>query len=772
VIDQTRVPLVAVDGRELTGSFVLAKSGSYRFVFYGKSGRILAEGPQMTIQVEPDEPPQVGILAPAEELEVDPGQKVVLRYSASDDFGLTALELVYRPPRTTADKRLSLHLNEERRFNGEYRWDLSPLKLAPGERVSYFIAARDNDEVSGHKIGVSRVQYLKIYSASEHRQDAIRKAEQLWERLVGHLASRLEGPDRAAERDPQRASDSKAVDTEGSDLVGEMLALGQELSRLRDSPEELWTALMNIANGLQKRVGATSSSRRSLIRAVESRSPHQEWARRLVRSVEEEIRESEKDVLYLEGLLDRAKFQELKELTKQLSEDRRELASLIEQYQQSKSADLRESILRQTEALRARIDELMKKMSELAKGIRDEHLNVEALKDMTQQKDLSAQLDEIQKLLREDKTEQALAKLQEMAMQLDQMTQQMDGSDEQLEAEQNPELTAKFQEFIDSLQQTTQDQKHLAEQTREVREHYRNQMRERLAQKGQAVKEQLMKAAEEVARDYQQILPEQLNFRAERPLEEAQAELENLRNALKIDDFDLAAESSLRAERAAGEISAYAQQKRLLEQAYQSPPEVLEEAEEIAQRTDKDAQKVRDIAQKLQQLFPPANSMLSEADKAGIKQLSSEQRQLQKKAQGLRQQMDELSKMAPIFGEAASEQIDQVGERMGGAVQRLDAHDPARGYGEQKAALEQLQRFQQQMKEAQGKRKGRGMPMPMFAGSRRMGWDSSRSQEPVQLPDPDQSPNAFRKDLLDAMKQAAPEKYKDQVKRYYEDLVK
>jgi hypothetical protein len=60
----------------------------------------------------------------------------------------------------------------------------------------------------------------------------------------------------------------------------------------------------------------------------------------------------------------------------------------------------------------------------------------------------------------------------------------------------------------------------------------------------------------------------------------------------------------------------------------------------------------------------------------------------------------------------------------------------------------------------------------MYAGNRSGDLGPSTSQEPVPIPGPDQAPKEFRKDLLDAMKQGAPEKYKDQVKRYYEELVK
>jgi len=770
-VGEERVPLQVSGGRELSGSLVISKSGTYRFAFLTASGRQVAEGPEIPIQVEPDEPPKVTLTAPAEEVEIDPGQKVLLKYTASDDFGLTSLELVYRSPRMSEEKRIRLRLSEERRFSGEYRWDLAELRLAPGERVSYYLAAHDNDEVAGKKLGVSRTQYIKIYSAGEHRRDAVLKAEALWERLVGHLASRLEGPDRSADKQPERVAEHQSVDASGSELCEEMTAVGHQLSRQRDAPEELWAALINVGDNLQRKVAVTGSSRRLFVRTLAQRVDF-DSARRLGRASEEEILESEKDVLYLESLLDRQKLQEITELAKQMSRDRRELASLVEKYKQTKDSALREEMLKQAEALRSRIEELMKRMADLARGIRDEHLNYEALKDLAQQNSLEDQLADVQRLLQEDKADEALAKLQEMAMQMEQMMRQLDDSGQQFEGEQNPELTAKFQKFMDDVQDTTHSQKRLADQTKEVRERYRKQMRDRLMQKGMAIKEQLMKLAEEVSKDYRQIGPEQLNYRADRQLEEVQAELENVHNALKIDDFDLAAESAAKAERAAEEIAAHAQQKPYLERAYRSPPQVVAEAEELARRTAKDGQSVREISQKLQQLFPRPDSMLSEGDKSSLKQLGAEQKQLGKKAQGLRQQMDELAQMAPIFGPDANEQMDRVGERMGEASQRLEGQDPARGYGEQKAALEQLERFQQQMRESQGKGKGRGFPMPMFAGSRRSGWGSNRPQEPVQIPDPDQSPNDFRKDLLDAMKQPAPDKYKDQVKRYYEELVK
>jgi hypothetical protein len=47
-------------------------------------------------------------------------------------------------------------------------------------------------------------------------------------------------------------------------------------------------------------------------------------------------------------------------------------------------------------------------------------------------------------------------------------------------------------------------------------------------------------------------------------------------------------------------------------------------------------------------------------------------------------------------------------------------------------------------------------------------------RDPVRIPGSEESsaPRAWRQELLDAMKEKAPERYRDEVRRYYEELVK
>ncbi|WP_246357711.1 DUF4175 family protein, partial [Pyxidicoccus fallax] len=775
VVNGQALPLTVTGNRDLEGTFVAKQSGHYHFVFYGARDKQLARGPDIALNVEADKAPQVTLMTPQVELEVDPGQQVTLKYEATDDYGLSGLSLVFRTPGAQQETRVPLPKEDGRRNRGSYTWDLGNLKVDPGDRITYYVEAQDNDAVEGPKKGVSRTQVLRVYSAAEHRRAALEKAEQLWGRMVDHLADRLEGPDRDKKKDPQAIAAAASVDTSGQQLITDMRTLARELARERDVPTELVSALSHISESLGSHINGTADFRRLYLRTQRARGEDWGTGNRLTATVTEEIDEAEKDILYLESLLDRQKLEALQDLAKQLANERRELSNLVEQYKNNPDDAARQAVMEQIQQLKQRINELMQRMAEMRKGIRDEHLNAEALQEMMKEQDLQSALDDVEKLMREGKTDEALAKLQQLGMQMDEMLQNLDNESDEFGSEQYPELTEKFGKFMQELQTTVQEQQKVADQTRQLRDQARSQNRERLAEKGKAAKDDLMRKVKEAQESYEKLKPEQLNSRAARPLEEAQSELKTVESALKVNDFDLAAEAAARAEDAARQLSMMGEQQRQLDEMFGNPPEVRQQSAELAQRLERDARSVEDVNKQLQSLFPPPGAQLSQQEKQQLQQLAQQQAQLEQRAQGLRQQMDEMQQMAPLFGEEATQQMEGVGQRMGEAAQRMQGKDPGRGYGEQQAALEGLRQFQRQMQEGQRGGKG-GLPLPMGAGARR-GNQEGNGQDPrnkVELPDEDafQAPKEFRKDLLDAMKQGAPEKYREQVKRYYEELVK
>ena len=159
--------------------------------------------------------------------------------------------------------RQKLAHDDRRKSAGQYRWPLGPLKLAAGDRVGYAIEALDNDAVDGPQKGSSRQQTLVVYSAAEHRREALRRATELWERLLAHLATRMEGPDRDGRKSEDKVRAQEPVDASGLALAGDIVSAARALARERDRNEALVSALQHVGQDVAARVRATSDSRRS-----------------------------------------------------------------------------------------------------------------------------------------------------------------------------------------------------------------------------------------------------------------------------------------------------------------------------------------------------------------------------------------------------------------------------------------------------------------------------------------------------------------------------
>ncbi|MBL8953470.1 MAG: DUF4175 family protein [Myxococcaceae bacterium] len=762
-VDGKQLPLKLNGRRDLEGSFVVDKATHYHFVFL--DGRAVeAEGPDVPVRVEADAPPTVSLSAPADQLEVDNDkQSVTVKYEASDDYGLSQLELVYRAQGN--EVAVPLQHDDGRSTRGEYRWDIGALHLVPGQRVEYYVKGTDNDEVSGKKSGVSRTQTLKLYSASEHRRDALKKAEALWERYVLHLADRMESQDRAPDKTPTLIAGNAVIDAQGNQLGLDSSHLAQELAKERDAPTELITGLQNAGGALQRDVSQSTLARTQYIRLSKSTQTKQ-FSQQLSRVISQEIKSTEQSVLYLESLLDRVKMKDLKELAEQLKKDRRELAELLEKMKQSPNDADKQKLLDQISALRERMDQLSQRMAELAQGIRDEFMNSEALKEMAEDSS-GNQLDEIEKLVREGKLEEAMAKLQEMSMQMDDMLSDLEAAEDQSEQNQDPELAKKFDEFQKNLDQVTKEQEQLSEKTRAMRDKSRQAMKEQLARRGEEVKQRVLEQAQALKASLQSLDSDMMSSRAEKPREAALQDLSHLESALKADDFDLAAEAARDLAEQTQQLYEQGDGQRRQDELFGNPPDVRKKSQQLAEKLRGDAQKADNIERQLESLFPQGSQQLSESDKQQLEGQSQSQRQLEKRAQSLQQQMDEIQQRAPVFDGETEQQLERARQSMDQATQRLGGKEPGKGYAEQQGALEALKGLQQSMQQqSPGKRR---MPMPI---GRRP--SQSSKHEKVEIPDedPSRAPRELRKDVMDAMKQGAPERYKDQVKRYYEELVK
>ncbi|HWV39915.1 MAG TPA: hypothetical protein VN033_15705, partial [Vulgatibacter sp.] len=464
------LPLQVEGGRRLSGSLQVQGSGTYSFRFEDERSRTLAVGPPIPIVAVEDGVPAISIEAPAGDEVLTEADAVEIAFDASDDFGVAAVELVFRVAGAGEERiPIASYGDPMPRASGTHRWELATLGVRPGDTITWYLRARDNDAVDGGKWGQSRTLTIKIFSEAEHRRELIAKVQEAWERLVLVLGDRVEpraGP-RRVEGEARIEAGARA--DEGLFQVSTQLAdVAAELGEDERAPEELLAAVRNLARGLSTK-GQTTRATRARAR----RSPQHRAALlvQLDRAEGEEQREMEQGILYLEALLDRQRLLQIEELAQELAADRRELANLLEQYRDAPTDEAKDAIRRELARLKARMAELMQQMAQLGKGLQDEHLNAEAMAALAKERDMMSQLDLVEKLLAEGKTDEALAELQKLGMQMDQMAQAFDEASRS-QTENDPalqKLAEDMDRYEQELNELARDQEAVARATENLR---------------------------------------------------------------------------------------------------------------------------------------------------------------------------------------------------------------------------------------------------------------------------------------------------------------
>jgi hypothetical protein len=161
--DQQAVPLAAAAEGALTTQFVANKDGFYRVELDAPTGDRVAASPEYTIDVLTDQPPTVSIAKPGRDTSASPIEEVFVEARAEDDFGVKDLELVYSV-NGAAEKTIRLFDGKNRlpEVSAGHTFYLEELNVSPGDFVSYYARATDNDAVQGAKRATSDIYFLQV----------------------------------------------------------------------------------------------------------------------------------------------------------------------------------------------------------------------------------------------------------------------------------------------------------------------------------------------------------------------------------------------------------------------------------------------------------------------------------------------------------------------------------------------------------------------------------------------------------------------------------
>lgn len=279
------VPLQIDAETGIKGSFIAKEAGTYHIQILDKEGLTNTAPLVYTLNVFKDNVPQVEIVEPGKDLELDDDMLVKLKVESTDDYGLQTLQLVHRIQKENANDVIvtlkqippSTSPPQTSQFI-TYTWDIDPIGLFPGETVSYYVQALDTDNVSGPNIGKSRTYTLRFPTLDE-----------LYEEL-------------ASEQETEQYS----------------------LDELFDEQSEATGMVEELLDKIRKFNEFSLTDKKRLQQVVETQKQIEQKANELITNMQQTTSDIEKNQLFEPETIQ--KYQELQELMKEaLSEEHKEL---------------------------------------------------------------------------------------------------------------------------------------------------------------------------------------------------------------------------------------------------------------------------------------------------------------------------------------------------------------------------------------------------------------------------------------------------------------
>lgn len=760
--------------RQLSVKLPIDGDGRYYFVLDTAQGqRVERQG--HAIATEEDRSPEVQLRAPADDLVVHQDQTVQIHYQARDDFGLTELFVVVQKLNGEIALRRSLEKVDGRlsALGGETDLEIASLGAAPGDRLRLFVEASDNDSISGPKIGRSPQRVLKIFSASEHHQELMSALRKVFDQLVGNLADDMEQPlDEKQHRKELRESLEKAQLREqafGKTLQAMTQLIGQ-FADDRLAPLALLRALRNAQRELEPLHEIDETLLHVVRRAIggDNTSPTG-YLMRLSDNQKQRIRTLEKHVLYLDDLYNRERINTARLAAERLREGQRKLSDLLQKYQQETSEALRQEILAAIDQLENEMRELQRNLASMRRDISDQYVNHEALRA----DDLSNPLQRIRELLAEGKIEEARKALERMQQLSQEQRERMDKASQDFGGEAYAKQRQKLSKLWDNINTLEQRQRELLKDNAQRYQQAVKKLRKAMGQDLQKLAKKLAARARSTQKKLNALPNQKLASYEEAELAKSQDRLGETARALDTQDFSSALDSARNSAESQKNLALYLDQRARMQRG-----RGLGKVKQMMQKNRAAGQDIQKLVEALEALFPSAQNKLSPQEQQALRKQAQTQHQLEKQAQRAQQELESLAKDLPIFSPEHRQMLREAKGHMQQAAQQLESQDRRQAVGQQREALSQLGALQQAMQDLgkQGGEGGQGIPLPWAStGDGREGQGGSgRGAERVEIPKEaqDQAPAAFRRDILDAMKEAPPESFKDQVRRYYEELVK
>jgi len=157
------VPLSPNEAGTLTGTLNVAEDDMYRIVFTALDGTAAVGSPDYLIDVLSDQPPIVSFSQPGRDIQATSIEEIFTEVEAQDDYGVRQLELTYSV-NGGPEEKISLYggARSQRQISAGHTFYLEEMELRPGDFISYYASASDDNRVSGRQTTTTDIYFMEI----------------------------------------------------------------------------------------------------------------------------------------------------------------------------------------------------------------------------------------------------------------------------------------------------------------------------------------------------------------------------------------------------------------------------------------------------------------------------------------------------------------------------------------------------------------------------------------------------------------------------------
>jgi len=435
-----------ISGKKAAGSFMVDGPGSWHVELVSGNGLESTEPVHWPVEITEDMEPQVSIISPQTDLVVSPlFSEVPILWRAADDFGLTGVFLLFRK-NTGKPEKAELFSGYSREEKGEYSFKVSGL-LKPGDFIEIWAEAEDR---GGNK-GESSHFSVELKDFLFSRREGLNKERAIKEEIFRQYMN-------------QSKINSSREDFTSGELIKKQNGIEKELSKLSDLASSLISEMRRDPLYGSFYVSEYEGIRESLdsLARLSDRSAEAFGKNDLKKgfTLQDEIQQGlERMALLSEEIFKRSTMDNLNNL----SEESTGLADKMDDFlSNSQDAEKMGELLQITSRIRDIMKELAATIKDMPKELPEEFVNSDSIKSLDF-KDAVSALNDMKEALSSGDIRGALNKAKNLLKQLRRMQEFIKQA-----AGDVPQMSSGFEQKDETLAEIIEEEEKIYSGTREV----------------------------------------------------------------------------------------------------------------------------------------------------------------------------------------------------------------------------------------------------------------------------------------------------------------